>query len=235
MIELMNSYESTIGKIRGWLHPTTAYLTMFLLNEQIKSNIRGNMLEIGVLGGRYIALMSNFLSEGEKAFGLDPFYQDGTDIVQVIHSLKMVNCDHNVKIIETRSDNYTKEEYMDNWGPLRFFHVDGSHQCEDVIKDLAIVDSVLENNGLVAFDDFFNPYWIGVTEALFRYFEITPKTDLVPVGYCRNKLFLSRTSHQKYYQTLFQCFITEHHDRLSITGAPDRTSKILSQVIPVLY
>ena len=236
MLDIMNSYEDTIAKIPGQLNVTTAYLTMFLLNEQNLANINGNILEIGVYGGRYIAIMQYFLKENEKAIGLDPFYVKGSDKKQVIDALKAVNCIDNVEIIETRSDGFSKEQYLENWGKIRFLHIDGSHQYEDVLKDLEIANFILQNNGLIAFDDFFNPYWMGVSEALFIYKERNPYVDIVPVGFSLNKLFFSRKNNKDYYQNLFNQFINQHPDRLKgIRGAHNRTSKIFGQDIHVLY
>lgn len=232
--KIMNEYEAGIGQIRGRLHPTTAYLTMSLLDHANRAGIKGNMLEIGVLGGRYLALMSKFLKDKEVAYGIDPFYLEGTGPEQVMAALATAGCGRNVEVLKARSDSLTHDAYKERFGPVRFMHIDGSHQYSDVLADLAIAEAVLDGQGFVAFDDFFNQYWLGVTQALFDYFERTPDTDFVPFGYCRNKLFLARKSQADSYGQAFSDFIRDRGDRINITGGPDRTSTIFGKTIPVL-
>ena len=72
--------------------------------------------------------------------------------------------------------------------------------------DLAIAEAVLER-GVLALDDFMNYYWMGVTEALFRYFERTLGSTLVPFAYCRQKLFLCRSDDADDYAETTATFL----------------------------
>lgn len=228
-------YDKKISKIRGRLHPATARATMFLLTAQKNKGIKGNLLEIGVLGGRHLAMMSLFANDGAKAFGIDPFYLEGTSPAQVMASLTGAACDRNVEIVKSRSDKISIDEYRSRFGPVRFMHIDGSHQYADVVKDLAIADNIVSEDGLLSFDDFLNPYWIGVTQAIFDYMKDTPETTFRPIAYCRNKLFLCRETHLDFYSRQFSAFIEEFGAELKITGATDRISEIFGTKIPVLF
>ena len=228
-------YDEKIAQIDGYLHPATARATMFLLDAQNENGIEGNLLEIGVLGGRHLALMSRFTKPGTRCFGIDPFYLEGSSLEKVEQNISEIGCDQNVEVIKARSDQFKHREYKKRFGPVRFMHIDGSHQYEDVLKDLAIAESVLKEDGLLSFDDFLNPYWLGVSQAMFEYMRKKPwRSAFRPVAFCRPKLFLCRAGSHKFYTQKFADFIEEWGGSLPLNGTPDRTSPVFGIRIPVL-
>jgi hypothetical protein len=232
--EELSNFDSKIAGLPGWLHPATAYATVFLLDWQSQLGMKGNLLEIGVYGGKYLALMSRFAGDGDIAYGVDPFYLEGTSADKVMADLRAIGCDKNVEIIVSRSDTISHQDFAERFGRVRFFHIDGSHKCEDVLGDLAIADHLLAEDGVLSYDDFLNPYWMGVTEAFFLYFERNPRSDLVPFAYCRNKLFLCRAPFVETWDGAFADFIAELGDRLTITKLNPTTS-IHGRRIPALF
>jgi SAM-dependent methyltransferase len=235
MSVFIDDFEAVFGDIPGQLHPATANLAMYLLNAQTEASITGNLLEIGVYGGRFLGLMQRYLAEGEQAIGIDPFYIEGSGPEQVRSDLERRNAIEGVTILKSRSDSLSIDDYRQKWGPIRFFHIDGSHQCDDVLKDLIVCDTVLSPDGLLAFDDFLNPYWMGVTEALFRHKLSFEGGDLVPIVFFGGKLFLCREAKLDWYSTMFTTFLSDHPDRLPRIASVDRTTKLFGRVIPVIF
>jgi hypothetical protein len=66
-------------------------------------------------------------------------------------------------------------------GPnVRLFSVDGDHSKTAVLHDLALAEAVLAPGGVIIADDFFNPWYPTVTEALYEFFR--SPGDLEPVA-----------------------------------------------------
>ena len=76
-------------------------------------------------------------------------------------------------------------------GQVRFCHVDGEHSGHMIYNDMAVAQKLLSEEGVLVVDDFFNPMYPQITEALFRYLDRNPYTfRLFMVGF--NKAYLSR-------------------------------------------
>lgn len=91
-------YDEKVSPLRGHTQPTEAYFSMYLLNAQNTRNIGGNLLEIGVLAGRYLALMARFVRSGETAFGIDTFKFHGISADMVMAALEGIGCADTVEI-----------------------------------------------------------------------------------------------------------------------------------------
>lgn len=232
--ELMKMYDEKINKIKGHLNPNAAYLSLFILSKQIEKTFHGSVLEIGILHGKYLALLANCLSEDEICVGVDPFYVKDTDERFVWNNIRKVAPIEKVQIIAERSDTRTAAAYRDTWGPFRFIHIDGSHRSPDVIHDLQLANDILNDFGIIAFDDFYNVLWPGVTEGFFRYFMDQENPELVPIGYCSNKLFLSRPSFAQLYLGMIQEFYLQFQGRLNLYAESIRTNTLLNREIAIL-
>ena len=81
-----------------------------------------------------------------------------------------------------------------------FISVDAGHDAPDVEIDSALAHKVLSAEGVIAFDDVFNPVCPGVMEGLARYM-LLKNPDLAPFATCGNKLFACRSDvHSHYYE-----------------------------------
>jgi len=223
-------YDEKVSPLRGHTQPTEAYFSMYLLNAQNTRNIGGNLLEIGVLAGRYLALMARFVRSGETAFGIDTFKFHGINADMVMAALEGIGCADTVEIRTARSDFLSPAAYRAEFGPVRFLHIDGSHLFEDMLLDLAVAEAVLEKGGIVGLDDFFHQFFMGVTEAVFRYFEKTPGSTLVPFAFCTKKLFLCRSDDADDYAETTATFLKKYVR----VDARDRGTPLLGREIPVI-
>ena len=234
MFDPVEKYTNEISKIKGWLRPVAAVLTSHILERQNASGISGNALEIGVYGGRYLAILAMGLTDRQRVIGIDPFGVEGTSAEQTMASLQKVGCADRVELQISCSDAFSSAQYFE-WGPLRFMHVDGSHEQDDVAHDLAIAGEVLAKDGVVAIDDFLNPHCLGVTKAVFDHFDSPQNTGLVPMGFTPNKLFACRPDFASFYRDILAGFMDEYADRLNLKPEGLRLSKMLGREISVIH
>ncbi len=96
-------------------------------------------------------------------------------------------------------------------GKVRLFSVDGSHTCEHTLNDIEIAQGCLVDGGIVIVDDFFNPDWPGVPEALVRYLDRPEgQRRLVPIGYGDNKFYLTTNGYDDLYKKFLSKFFRSH-------------------------
>jgi hypothetical protein len=183
--------DQVTSRIPGWLHDYTALASAEMLERQESFGIRGPLLEIGVFAGRYFSLLvRSGARTGDHVFGLDTFQFVAHEAV-VGHHLKDVLADERVTLITGRSTDFSAADLRQRMGGTpRFISIDGSHEKDDVLHDLALAESLLDAEGIVAVDDFLNPLTLGVNEAV-NLFMAGPR-ELRPFAYVQNKLFLCR-------------------------------------------
>ncbi|WP_101069266.1 class I SAM-dependent methyltransferase [Roseovarius salinarum] len=204
----LDDYDDIRSAIPSYLHGEQASLLMYIMSSQTESGLEGNLMEIGVATGHFLALMQRFRQPSEKVIRIDPFYIETTSRELVQENLLRTGASDGVEVRKSRSDAIPIETYQQDWSPIRFCHVDGSHQAKDVVNDISICDRSVSHGGLIVLDDFMNPGFPGVAEGFFRYFiENEREVSLVPVGFCRGKLLLSFREYSEWYM----CSIPDDH------------------------
>jgi hypothetical protein len=104
-----------------------------------------------------------------------------------------------IHIIRDSLNNVVAGDILLTVGPVRLFSIDGGHTRELVINDLELATSTLCDQGVVVFDDCFNPEWPGVTNGLHEFFyRQTP--DLVPFAISLNKVSLCKPNATVMYR-----------------------------------
>lgn len=194
-----------LAKIPGWLDNFTAARMLDLLYWQAENGTKGSLFEIGVYGGRSLALMFRSAAETKSALvGLDTF--EWIDEASVRKNLGGIADEYAYTLIKGFSCQFLASEILALLGAkARFISVDGSHQKEDVFYDLEMSNELLAHDGIIAADDFLNSTAIGVTEAVYQ-FLATPR-NLVPFGFIRNRLFLCRPLLAEKYRKAMGEFI----------------------------
>ncbi|WP_322015541.1 class I SAM-dependent methyltransferase [Paraburkholderia sp. J12] len=204
--------------IEGMVLPSSAYISAALAQFQARNDYRGNIAEIGVYHGKYLAGLATSIRPGEKVIAVDLFEdQDQNEDVggyseagfeaplraltqDVFAEVMSTYAPHaELLTIKRSSLNVTADELMPDGQRVRFFSVDGGHTHDVFLNDLRLAETTLAPYGIVSIDDILNPDWPGIITAAVRYFDGT--TKLRPVAFIENKLLCAYESHADIYRT----------------------------------
>ncbi len=204
-----------LAPMPGWLNDIAAAATFALLRAQDGIARDGGFVEIGVYGGKYLSVLARHsLADGAMVLGLDTFHHFSPEEVRanVLTALSGEGRAPSLQTVKASSQHITAEDIRRLLGgPTRLFHVDGSHEGDDVLWDLEMAEAALAPAGLIVIDDFFSPYDAGVSEAVFR-FQILRPRPLVPVAYVSNKLFLARHSYAPVFRSALEEFMMQDRE-----------------------
>ena len=203
------------GKVEGWLQPSALITSWGILEAQVSHGVFGHVLEIGLFQGKFFFLLCASTRASEKAVGMDPFSMRFRGQGEV--SFRK-NFDDNASKFASGADLLIFQEtsnkirdlafFQEHGASFRFISIDGSHERDDVLFDLASAEQLLANKGIIALDDFCSVYNPGVTEAAVEYFT-KGDHNLVPFAVCENnlpvrrfggsKLFICRKDSARFY------------------------------------
>jgi len=176
-----------------------------VLNLQRVHAISGDLLEIGVHGGRGAAMMAACLAPGEKLVLCDSF-----DLCPVgpghirkrmpekvranIHSCVPGVADENIIVHRCMSDDLDLPRDQ----AFRFVHIDGGHDADQAYRDLVRCYRHLVHGGVIALDDHDNPDCPGVARAarhfLDAHSDMSVLADMNRHGEKGRKLYMHKDS-----------------------------------------
>lgn len=199
ILRALHTYASThVHSVRGWLQAGPMSVIWALLDVQALAGVTGTLMEIGVFEGRTFGLLAAARLEDERLIAVDPFGSDQRRDTFIGNMKRLGVEDRILDIWAIPSAEFgATQDCRALEGKVRFLSLDGAHDYEKVLADLAISERVLGPEGIVAFDDFFNPWYPEVTDALFNF--LNQKSKLVPFAIAvnfgppsrgANKLFL---------------------------------------------
>jgi predicted O-methyltransferase YrrM len=161
--------------VTGYLQSGAISLFLSAFELQDAFAVTGDVAEIGTFEGKTLLLLAHALNEGERMIGVDRFgLPPGRDEVTrsaLDANLSRFGYQDVTDIITGDSQTFTPESFRAHLAgsKVRLFSVDGHHAKASVLHDLALAESVLAPGGIVAADDLFNPWYPGVTEALYDF------------------------------------------------------------------
>ncbi len=195
--------DTRLYRIKGFMHPADAVIFASILDFQNKQNMGGSAAEIGVFFGRSFALMAlNAKSRGEKAIGIDLFDIPGqrSYVESILEKEKLTDAS---VLRAANSQDITGEQFVSEYGKLRFFSIDGGHELHHIENDTTIAIKALAPHGVIAFDDFLNSQYpdlsVGIIDALRSH-----KDSLVPFCISKAKLYVTSPEYQKSYFDFMQ-------------------------------
>lgn len=201
---MLINWLRSLPEIQGMVEPSSAYISAALAQMQAREGYGGNIAEIGVYHGKYLAGLATTLRPNESAIAVDVFENqdlnaDVTGYEELgcndIHSLTeaafvrsmATYCpESRVLILKRSSLDITVEDLMPDGGMVRFFSIDGGHTRDVFLNDLRLAEAALAPHGIVSIDDILNDDWPGIITGAVRYFD--GSTKLRPVAFIRNKL-----------------------------------------------
>jgi len=214
--EIALSLPLDVEAIPGWLHPMASLFTLTLMEDQADHAGRGDVFEIGVFRGKYLSILYHGCARwGGQVYGLDAFV--GSDDPEsskllVVDSIERVcGASDRLHIAIGNSLDLDPKSVIEVASPaLSFASIDGGHERDVVVHDMALVLPLMEARGIVAMDDVFNHTTPGVTEAFFDFFLHSTSPTLVPFAHCYNKLFLSSPQHHGHYLAVAKAHLEQH-------------------------
>ena len=205
--------QASLFNMNGWFSPASHGLFSFFLDFQNKNNITGNMGEIGVWEGKSASIICNYCKNEESVVLIDPIISQNKE--KILANIKTIttNIPKKLFLCNTISEKFgllEKELHLEK--SLRFFHIDGCHTGTNVYSDLELADKLLANDAVLVVDDYFNPTYPQITEALYRYLFINPYKFRLFLG-AFNKAYLCRAgAYHMYYS---YCLDNLQHDMVS--------------------
>ena len=228
--QLVNRYlAGEIHEVKGWCLPQV-WQVIWPLSKEIGA---GAVAEIGIFQGKFfIGLSKTFATSSENpAAAIDVF------------ELQEFNLDHSgtgdlaafqgnldrfgpgigaVTIVQTDSlalDRADAEALIARHGRFSFFSVDGCHDVVHTVKDVEFAMSVTAHNGVIAVDDYLNPDWPGVAEAMAKMY-LMGSHPFVPLAFCCGKLFLCSLSYHARYLEIIHSYIAANHPETRMKRVP---------------
>lgn len=188
----------------GWLYQQAAAMIAFILDCQKNSGLRGNLMEIGVFHGRCATLLGLYGEPNETFVLCDIVYPEGIkEKIQNSTSAKCTFLEKQSFHINVGSDLPSQQERF------RFVHLDGNHSGTDITHELRLADALLDPNGIICVDDFFNPLYPQITDAVLHYLRQNPYSlTMFLMGY--GKAFLGRPTRVYPYMRIIENALPEY-------------------------
>ncbi len=185
--------------VEGWVQAGLLPYLKHIGLLQKTLGITGEVAEIGCFHGKFLIALAALLAPGGKATALDVFEDQNKNLDGAgAGSLDMVR--HNVAAYGRRDVDYhyiaadssaltslAKIELTRDRGPFRLFSVDGCHTVEHTLADLQTAQECLAPGGVIILDDYMQPHWPGVTQAVSLFCGAVPR--VAPFLYAHHKLF----------------------------------------------
>jgi len=214
----LNAYLSTgINSVNGWCIPHL-WQSIWPLYHKIGP---GPIAEIGVFEGKFfIGLAKTFgAAEAHAAidvFDMQEFNLDGAGVGKLevfrtnlaAHGLgpEKTRCLQRDSLTLSVPDTLALRE---EFGGFKFFSVDGCHEVLHTMRDVEFAMSVTHPAGIIAVDDYMNPMWPGVLEAIAKMY-LLREFQFVPLLFTCNKLFLCSRSYHDAYRKHVLDYVREH-------------------------
>jgi hypothetical protein len=204
--------EDKLPGVTGWLIPSAAYFTAYLMGFQDQKKIEGPALEFGVYHGKYLCLMMHCaLKQGSYVGGCDTFELCHPEYAWV-HAETFFGSREKMILWKGSTRNYSAKVMSSMIHvPPRIISVDGDHTAEGSLYDMQLAQKVIAKNGIMVLDDVYNPMAIGVSEGAFRYL-LSGDCEFIPFAHICNKTFLCRREQHGLYFSAGRQFVEDCPD-----------------------
>jgi hypothetical protein len=154
---LADGYET----VRGMSSRFAATICSHLLLHQTTLGIGGHAAEIGTFEGRFFIALALALEPGQRAAGIDLFNWPNAGLYDLFVSHVRRHQVPEAAFVPMRCDSRTLPpaaltEALGG-GMVRFFHIDGEHGHDSLVRDLALAEAVVDPRGLIVLDDMLHP------------------------------------------------------------------------------
>jgi hypothetical protein len=236
----------TTMQIPGYLDNLSLENMLLVINMfQRHENIDGNLMEVGVMFGRFVLLLAQLTQKDEKCLAIDLFDNQNENVDHSGESslgkfklnMSIILTDsalQRMKIVEINSLALTADDLMrfGDGNKFRIISVDGGHTCVNVVHDLELSAAVLVDGGCIIVDDAWHTGWRGVNQGLRLFLD--RHRDRFSCAYisplvngCNKAIIVHNEFWQLYHDLLapFGNHIVSPDDDLSIPDQPKATNK----------
>lgn len=199
--------------VEGWVQAGVLPYLKHIDLLQRTLGISGHVAEIGCFHGKFLIALAALLEAGGKATAIDVFEDqnkniDGSgvgsreSIMRNVATYGRADVDYGYVTADSIAINLlAKVELTRDRGPFRLFSVDGCHTAEHTLADLHTAQDCLAPGGVIILDDFMQPHWPGVTQALGSF--CGGSARVAPFLYAHHKLFLVGLGWRKHFFDAF--------------------------------
>lgn len=217
-------------EIPGWCSPYIFQVLQPIAYFQDMIGLHKPVCEIGVFKGKFFLSMvkASGLAEGHYAmdvFDLQEFNLDYAGVGNLAEFRKNIALagedPEKVTCIERDSTTFRSGELTkirEVVGGFSMFSVDGCHMVEHTINDIRIAMELTADAGVIFVDDYYNPAWPGVHEAVCKLY-MTGSPVYVPLAYTSNKLVLCHIGYHSRYLDILERSVEQHFPETDIKKA----------------
>jgi hypothetical protein len=207
MSDIEKFIDTKIYRITGFLHPVDAMAFAGLAAWQKSHGIAGSVMEIGVFYGRSFALMAKSIDTSrEVAVAADLFdigivpSGESSQLTSFRSTLGLAGVETTaVRVIQGDSSLLDAGDILKMAGKIRFFSIDGGHEEHHVRTDAKLAQEVMSEDGMIVFDDFFNPRYPDVTYSVFLLLA-NEMSEFSPFLITKGKLYICRKERLRDYR-----------------------------------
>lgn len=201
-VENLIYFQNTVEKdVRGWFFVYDHALFQMILKD-LQRDVEGDLAEIGVAFGRSAIALSNYRQPTDKLYLFDLCVDVPQEEAQ--RNIDQFGTSGNIEWRVGDSTLLTPDTLQFD-RPLRFLHVDGSHEHGAVVKDLTTFSGKMADGGIIAMDDYNDQEYPGVTSGTLQFLFENPDWVLFAIG--QNKAYLCQRDHYDRYINMILVFM----------------------------
>ena len=187
----MEIYNNLVKDMGGACPPSKF---MYIYNNFIKDKDISTIVEIGVYNGCFL-LPITFLNNNNKSYGIDPYksfiqnditnpalykiaasISTNSDFLNNVHdrlinNIKKYNL--NIEIIRDYAENAVINFEKNS---IDILHIDGNHDYQSVLNDLALYNTKIKVNGIIIMDDI---NWKCVNDAMLDFLKTIDNIKII--------------------------------------------------------
>jgi len=202
VMENLMYFQNTVEKeLRGWFFPYDHALFHMIMKD-IQRNVQGDVAEIGVAYGRSAIAVSNYRLPEDKLYLFDLCIDVPQE--EASNNINKFGTGSNIEWRIGDTTTLTPETlHFDR--PLRFLHIDGSHEHGAVYKDLLNFSSKMADGGVIVMDDYNDQEYPGVNSGTLQFLFENPEWVLFAIG--QNKAYMCQREHCEHYMNTTLIFM----------------------------
>jgi len=207
-------FQNTVEKnVRGWFF-VYDHAIFHMIMKELQRDVDGDVAEIGIAFGLSAIAVSNYRRDGENFYMYDHFAEKERLEAEgnITKYGTFENCEWRIGDTTTLTPDSLQFDK-----PLRFLHIDGSHEHGAVYKDLSNFSTKMADGAIIVLDDYNDVEYPGVTSGAMQFLFENKDWVLFAIG--QNKGYLCQRKHYNKYISGVSIFM-ELYNHFGMQFAP---------------